>query len=295
MTYSSNPVAGLPPEVIRNMNQHLSSGTVGMFYPGNQLDALINGVSAGFASGGIIADVVAATVGPSRTIPASLIGSLAGVVYHYLGERGAWRVNAGSTEANAVAATTGIYATNANHPKTRGVFRAALGDINAAAYVVVDNGGSWLPVAASQDFEAHFGITSLTNLDQAATVGYAEFGIVEGATAVTPANAIGTYYARFRIAAGRITAGTETTSLNAVVTPTGPFKLTVRYVASQQRFYFEINGEEIGGVAKHASMVGAQCFTRTAHLAAYAAAGDSPISTEVDYIVCNAPILDHQN
>lgn len=295
-----NKKVGLPPELVTKMNQTLSAGTVGEFYPGMQLDALTNGILAGFSSSMLLAyvDGVAGTKAPSRVIAATA-GSGLGTLEEYmiLGERGFWRVAASSTTAAGVAVTTGLYNTISTLPKTRGVFKAQLGDVNAAATCILDTDASnFLPVASSQDWEVEFGIAATTNTSQAATIGFAEFGVVEGAPADNPANAIGSYYAQFKIAGSAIVCRTETTAnVKTLALPSGYLTLGLRYVASQKKVYFSVNGEVQGSATVHATMAAAQPFMRVSHLAAYTAATHAPLSVDLDYVVANAPLMDHQS
>jgi len=300
MTVGSNPVVGLPPELTDAMDRHNSSGTIGLFYPGTQLNAVANGALASFTSSMLLlyADAVAGTRVPQRVITATAGAGLGTVVeYMLLGEHGFWRVGASSTGAGAVPATTGLYSSIAGNTNAIGVFKFQLGDVNAAATCTLDNdGANWLPTNTTHDWEVSFGIADLTNTDQAATVGFAEFGVCTGAVDDDPANGAATYYAQFKIAADKVTAGTETTSLSAVALNSDALKLTIRYVASQAKFYFDLDGVTIGGVGKHASMTaGCQVFVRVSHLAAYAAATDAPISVDLDYVVASQSYLGHRS
>lgn len=297
MTVSSNPAVGLPPELSDAMDRHNSSGTIGLFFPGHQLNALANGALAGFNSSMIFADDVSGgALAPLKVIPASLINTLvAPLEYYILGEKGVWRLEAGSTAAGGTLATTGLYnAISSNN--AIGVLKFALGDVDAASTIILDgDSNDYLPTNATQDWEVNFGIAKLTNYTQAATVGFLEFGVCEGATDNDPANAIATYFAQMKVAAGAVIAETETTSLSAVALNSATdLKFTIRYVASQGKFYFELNGETIGGVAKHATMAGANVFVRVSHLAAYTALTDDPISLDLDYVSAVSGWLGHR-
>lgn len=298
MTVSSNPAVGLPPELSEAMDRHNSAGTIGLFYPGHQLNAIANGALAGFNNSMIFADdVTAGALAPLKVIPASLINTLvAPLEYYILGEKGVWRLEAGSTTAGGTLATTGLYSSISSNDAI-GVLKFALGDVDAASTIILDgDANDFLPVNSTQDWEVNFGIANLTNHTQAATVGFLELGVVTGATDNDPANAIATYFSQMKIAAGAVTCGTETTSLSAVaLNQSTNLKFTIRYVASQAKFYYEINGETIGGVAAHASMTGCNIFVRVSHLAAYAAATDAPISMDLDYVSASVGWVGHRN
>ena len=295
-----NKKVGLPPEIVEKMNNTLSAGTVGKFYPGTQLDAAINGACAGFTSSMILpyVDAVAGTRIPAKVIVATA-GSGLGTLEEYmiLGEQGFWRVSASSTNANAVAVTTGLYNTLSTLPKTRGIFKAQLGDVAAAATCILDNDGNlFLPTAASQDWEVEFGLAATTNTSQAATVGFVELGVAGGAIDDDPANIAHTYYAEFKIAGSAVVAKTETTAnVKTVALSSGYNVFKISYVASQGKFYFWLNEDLLGGAAKHASMAAAQCYMRVSHLAAYTVATHAPFSADLDYVIAHAPIMDHQS
>jgi len=298
MTVSSNPAVGLPPELSEAMDRHNSAGTVGLFYPGQQLNAIANGALAGFNNSMIFAnDVSGGALAPLRVIPASLINTLATPLeYYIIGEKGIWRFEAGSTGAGGTLATCGLVSSITDNDAI-GILKFALGDVDDEATVILDgDGNDFLPVNDTQDWEVNFGIAKLTNHTQAATVGFLEFGVCTGATDNDPANDIATYFSQMKVAAGKVTCGTETTDLSAVaLNQATNLKFTIRYVASQAKFYYEVNGETIGGVAAHASMVGCNVFVRVSHLAAYAAATDAPISLDLDYVSAVAGWVGHRN
>ena len=293
-----NKKVGLPPEIVEKMNNTLSAGTVGKFYPGTQLDAAINGACAGFTSSMLLpyVDAAAGTKVPALLMTASA-GSGVGTLEEYmiLGEQGYWRVAASSVTAAGVPATAGLYNTISTLPKVRGVFKCQLGDKDDDSTIIIDNdANTFLPVGSSQDWEVEFGVAAMTNISQAATVGFIELGVAGGAVDDDSSAAPSTYYAEFKIAASTITAKTETTaSVKALALPSGYNVFKLVYVASQKKIYFYLNEDLLGGAAVHDSMTAAQCFVRVAHLTAYTAATDAPISADVDYIIAHAPLLDN--
>lgn len=291
-----NKKVGLPPELVRKTNNILSAGTVGEFYPGHQIDAIANGVMAGFSGSILIPDAIGATVGATKTTAASLATLAAASTYLLLGEKGVWRVHYGAVTVAGVADTQGLYTTISGSPKSRGIYKFQLADVNDKASSILDNYGNVFPVGTSQDFEVEFGIAAYANLTTYAnTIQFAEFGIVEGATTLDPASAPGTYYHMFKMGGGKILMRSETTaSIKNIDYPSGYLQFTLRYVASQRTVYYFVNGELMGSTAVHASMVGAQCFVRVAHGATYAAATHSPTSVDLDYVIGNAPLMDHQ-
>lgn len=294
-----NKKVGLPPELVDRTNRHLSSGTVGEFFPGTQLDAIANGAMIGFTSCALLAyvDSTAGTKAPALKTAATA-GSGTGTLEEYmiLGEKGFWRNALSSVTAAGVTTSNGIYNTITGSPYSRGIYKLQLGDVNNASTSILDNDANvFLPVGDDQDWEVEFGIAATTNTSQAATVGFVECGVVGGATDDDPANAIGTYYAEFKIAASLLVCKTETTAnVKTIALPSGFLKLNIRYVGEQGKFYFYINGDYQGSASAHASMSGAQCFVRASHLAAYTAATHAPISADVDYIIANGPLMEHR-
>lgn len=283
-----NDMVGLPAELIEGANRHLSSGTLGEFFAGSMIDAMANGFVYGFNNSFLLPDTVGATLTPVKVTGAS--GVATEEIYHLWGEKGYLRARTLSDAAGGVAAANGVAASSTHDTVARGVYRFVLGDVDADSCSAIDQAAdTWLPFGvAGQDFTVSFGIAGTANLDQAATVGNAEFGLTDSAVDLDPANAIATNYFVFKLENNRIYFTDGTTSVNCGKIPTTRFILTIEYNQKANLINCFVNGQHKGSISR-GSVAGAQISARVSHLAAYLALNDDPISVDLDYVIANTP------
>lgn len=289
---SNNERVGLPQELVARTDQNLSSGTIGTFFPGLQLNALANGTLIGFNGSMLYPDTIGATLNPGTLTAASLIASIGSpTYYHLIGEKGYLRAGVSSVTVAGVTATNGIYSISGTDTYARGVYRFQLGDVDDKSSSTLDQGDNLnLPVDGINDWEVNIGIAGFANLDQAAAIAFAEFGLVGGAIDDDPANAIATKYIQAKIAASKITFSTDADSLNARTVPDTPFSITFRYFASSGYIYCEIDGQDVGQLAVPTTTTALQFAARVCHGTGYLAASHDPAQVEMDYLVASKPL-----
>ena len=282
-----NDLVGLPQELIEMLNRHLSAGTLGEYYVGLQLDALANGMVYGFNNAFLIPDTVGVTVGVAKSTSAS--GIATEEIYHILGEKGYLRARTLSAAASAVAADNGIQSSSTYDGVARGVYHFSMGDVDGAACSAFDqNDDLWLPINTAQNWNVSFGISGSANLDQLATIAFAEFGVTGATVSLDPAVAMAAARATFRIAAGNITCTNGTAVVNCGAVPSSKFILSLRYNAKTNLVHVFVNEKPYG----HFSMgvvTAVQVAGRVCHLAAYAALADIPVKLDLDYVIASTP------
>ena len=259
---------------------------------GNVLDGLANGIATGFGPGeAITPEISTATQVPQRLVAASAGTNLATPVAYWF-MRWPMRVRVGSTNANAVPATSGLlpYVTQATN--SRGVLRLGLADINAAAHIILDQGGL-VPITTAKDFQVHIDIANVTNRDILATSGYADIGLFGGAIDVDP-TAVANAAAFFvRITAGKIylySTATTSTLIGTTTCPSGSFVLSFMYDSTLRRITAAVDGVPFGqnlGYTIPTSVTGLEVGARVVHLAAYTAASHAPLGVDLDGLLVN--------
>ncbi len=274
-------------------DRHWAPGTMGHASPGRAFIAGLSGLAVDFMNETFMdeVDTVAGTHVVRKLIPASLIATLATPLKYFL-QGHSLALKAGSTTAGGVAATTGIIPYSAFQPRARGILNISLGDVNAASVASIgSNGFNWLRMDSLQSWEVTYNLVYIVNPDIAATAGGIELGVGSTDTDDDPANPLATLFCAFRITANRIHLSNEVTaSIAQTAIPEGPTSLTLQYDAGAHAINAYVNGAYLGQSPCTAAFTACGLAGRVYHLAAYAAAGDSPLSLGIDSIVAlNAP------
>jgi hypothetical protein len=256
---------------------------------GDVWDGLSNGIATGFGGDALIPELAASAYTPVLTVAASAGGDLATPVAYWF-QRYPLRVRVGSTGAAAIPATSGLRRTVTEAPNARGVLRLGLGDVDAAAQMILDQGtNQWIKTDA--DFEVHFDVANVSNGTILAVAGFADLGVFGGAVGVNPAavaNAVGFY---FKIGAGKIkliSTATTDTVIGTLDLPAHSFVLSIRYDSFSRRVFGLLDGEGFSATSVYtlpASVTSLAIGARVCHLAAYSAATDAPLIVDLDGIV----------
>lgn len=271
-----------------------SSSHGGAQSTGNVIDGMANGLATGFWGTALIPEAAASTYTPQALVAASAGGDLATPVAYWF-QRFPLRVRVGSTTASAVPATSGILPYITERDEARGVLRMGLADVNAAAQIILDQGGLQ-PITTAKDFEAHFHICNVTNGSILATDGFADIGLFGGAIGVSPAAVANAAALYCKITAGRIyltSTATTDSVIGTTVLPVGPlndFVLSFNYSASTRRCYVTVDGKTIGSNNYYyipTTVTTLEIGARTCHLAAYLAASAAPLGVDFDGIIVN--------
>jgi hypothetical protein len=254
---------------------------------GDVWEGLSNGIATGFGGEYLIPT---ASFAPTMLVAASAGGDLATPVAYWFAKQPV-RIRVGSTGAAAVPATSGITKCSANSTGSRGILRMGLGDVNAAAQMILDQ-GTMAYLDLRSDFEVHYDIAAIENSTILSTAGYADFGVAVGATGVDPTVAPASNCLFVRFTQGKAvlykTVSNTVTALGMCEIPSGSFVLTFRYDHKTRRLFGVINGH---GIGEESSIVAPVAWThmqmsgRVCHLAAYAAATDAPIAVELDSLI----------
>lgn len=250
---------------------------------------LTNGIATGFLMDAIVPEVSTATQTPQMLVATAAGGDLATPVAYWF-QRHPLRLRVGSTNADAVPATSGVLPYSTTRADARGILRMGLGDVNAAAQIILDQGGM-TPITTAKDFEVHFDIAGVTNGNILATSGFCDIGVFGGVVGVDPsavAHAAGFF---FKITAGRVylysTATTNTLIGTAMLPTADRFVLSIIYDATQRSLLGCIDGNTIGGSAYTlpAATTAVEVGMRACHLAAYTAASHAPLTVDVDSLI----------
>lgn len=275
------------------MNRHLAPATLGWSYPGNVFDGLSNGLATGFLGDAMIPEAAASDFKPQRAFVASAGADLATPVAYWL-QKHPVRLRVGSTTAAAVPNTSGIFSTISERVMARGILKARLADIDAAAQILVDQGGLLpLPCLASRPWQAAFHVAHVTNGDILAANGAADVGVVGGAVAVDPTAVINANAVIFRIGAGKIqlisVATTETVIAQRGI-PSGDFVLWFNFDPSTRFVNAFIDNDFVGKYELPTAVTAMEIGARVYHQAAYTAADHAPIGVDFDSLVVNCPV-----
>jgi hypothetical protein len=259
---------------------------------GDVWDGMCNGIATGFGGDILVAEDTSAAYTPSMTVAASGAASLATPAAYWF-QKQPFRVRVGSTGAGAVPATSGLVKVIAERPEARGVLRMGLADVDAAAQIILDQGG--LPhLDTSVSFEVHFDIANVSNGSIAGTRGFADFGVFSTAVGVNPAAVPSAAGYFFKIVAGNVElyklVGGTATLLGSTKLPKQGFVLSICYDAGRRSLFGCIDGLLLGEATRYhlpAATTTLSIGARVCHLAAYTTLADSPLVVDVDGIVAN--------
>lgn len=278
---------------IEKLNHVLNDPSIGRSYIGEFLGGHMLGMATSFMFDTLIAEVIGATILPQRLVAASGGGSLAAPLSYWF-QRQPLRIRAGSTNANAVPATSGIVPTISQNTDARGVLRLALADINAAANMLLDQGGLVpIPCGAKDRWDVYFHVANVTNGSIVLTDGYAELGVAGGAVDADPTAVLNAAAVAFKIGANQITMLSVATTASNIATaplPSTEFTLRLSFDPVTREVSGYINQAYLGKYVLPTAVTGVEVAGRVAHLAAYAAASDAPLGVDLDSLIVNVPV-----
>lgn len=277
---------------IEKTNHVLNDPSVGRSYIGEFLGGKILGLSTSFLMDSLIPSTIGATIAPQVLVAASAGGDLATPVAYWF-QRELLRVRVGSTNAGGVPATSGLVPTITQNTDARGVLRMALADVNAAAHMLLDQGGlTPIPCGSKSRWDVYFHVANVTNGDMVETDGYAELGVTGGAVGVDPTAVANAAAVLFKIGASKITMLSVATTASTIASaplPSGEFVLRLSFDNVTREVSGYINHSFLGKYALPSAVTAVEVAGRVAHLAAYAAASDSPLGVDLDSLIVNVP------
>ena len=280
---------------IETINNRLSSGTGNRNYSGNILDGLSNGIATGFNGDALIPEAAAATFAPVRKVATSA-GAGIGTTVNYWFQKHPLRLRVSSTTADAVPVTSGLCNTITQNTSARGVLRMAMADVDAAAQMLLDQGGlKPLPCGSLTAWDVAYHVCNVTNGQLAASLGFADIGVLGGAVSADPtavANAAGVI---FKITAGRINLYSIATTASLIGgrnLPSTDFVLRFMFNPAARQISAFIDGDFVGAYALPAAVTEMEVGARVCHLAAYTAltANHDPIGVDFDSLIVNVPV-----
>lgn len=278
---------------IEKLNHVLNDPSIGRSYLGEFFGGQVSGVATSFVGDALIASTIGATIAPQRLVAASAGANLATPVAYWF-QREMLRVRVGSTTAGAVPATSGLVNTITQNTDARGVLRLALADVNAAAHMILDQGGlSPIPCGTKSRWDVFFHVANVTNGDIVATDGYAELGVAGGVAGVDPTAVLNAAAVLFKITAGQISLVSVATTATTIATaplPSTEFCLRLSFDNVTREVSAYINHNYLGKYALPSAVTAVEVAGRVVHLAAYAAASDSPLGVDLDSLIVNVPV-----
>lgn len=278
---------------IEKINHVLNDPSIGRSYIGEFIGGLLDGMATSFVNDSLIPSTIGATIAPQRLVAASAGGSLATPVAYWF-QKEMLRVRVGSTNAGAVPATSGLLNTITQNTDARGVLRMALADVDAAAHIILDQGGlTPIPCGSKNHWDVYFHIANVTNGDIVATDGFAEIGVAGGVAAVDPTAVLNAAAVLFKIGANRISMVSVATTASTIATaplPSTEFTLRLSFDSVTREVSGYINQSFMGKYTLPSAVTAVEVAGRTVHLAAYAAASDSPLGVDIDSLIVNVPV-----
>lgn len=278
---------------IEKINHVLNDPSIGRSYIGEFVGGTMCGMATGFMFDTLIAETIGATISPQRLVAASGAGTLAAPVAYWF-QRQPLRIRAGSTGANAVPATSGLVSTITQNTDARGVLRLALADVNAAAQMLLDQGGlTPVPCGTKDRWDVYFHVANVTAGSISAADGAAEMGVGGGVVDPDPTAVINAAAVAFRIGASKITMFSVATTAADIATaplPTGEFTLRLSFDPVTREVSGYVNHAFLGKYVLPVAVTAVEVVGRVFHLANYAAASDSPLGVDLDSLIVNVPI-----
>jgi hypothetical protein len=241
----------------------------------------------------LIPEAAVDTFTPRRLVVASAGADLATPVAYWF-QKHPLRVRVGSTTAAAVPATSGLLSTITQNAAARGVLRMGLADVDAAAHIILDQGGlKPLPCGSKNVWDAYFHVANVTNGDITAANGYAEFGVIGGVASVDPTavlNAAGVIVRITNSLVSLISIATTETVINSRPLPSGDFVLWFRFDPDSRALTAYVDTFYLGSYTLPTAVTALEMGGRVVHKAAYTALGAAPLGVDLDSMIYNVPV-----